>query len=151
MRSSSRRARLPVARAYKSTARQLGSVVSRRVLLDRLGAICHGTAATFGVRVELASRSVYPATVNAEAESSAVLAIVRETFGGQTLVEDFPVQMGSEDFSMMLERRPGCYVLPGNGRSSTGCALHNPSYDFNDEILVRGAAFWIRVSQAFLC
>jgi hippurate hydrolase len=58
--------------------------------------------------------------------------------------------LGSEDFSYMLERKPGCFLFIGNGESPASCTIHNPGYDFNDEILPLGASFWVRLAQAFL-
>ncbi|MNF04593.1 hypothetical protein D3C80_2041510 [compost metagenome] len=61
---------------------------------------------------------------------------------------------GSEDFAWMLERRPGCYVAIGNGDGvATGCevhALHNPGYDFNDQVIAYGASYWARLVQTYL-
>ena len=56
--------------------------------------------------------------------------------------------MASEDFGFMLQRKPGCYLLLGNGGDGPGgCGLHSPHYDFNDEILTTGAEFWVRLVQ----
>ena len=57
----------------------------------------------------------------------------------------------NEDFASMLEVRPGCYIVTGNGNSGpSGCMVHNPGYDFNDAILPVGAAFWSQLTQRFL-
>jgi hippurate hydrolase len=58
--------------------------------------------------------------------------------------------LGSEDFAYMLERKPGCYVFIGNGAGEGSCMIHNPGYDFNDEILAIGASYWVRLAEAFL-
>jgi hippurate hydrolase len=58
--------------------------------------------------------------------------------------------MGSEDFAFMLQERPGCYVFIGNGDVAGGCMVHNPRYDFNDEILPLGATYWVRLAERFL-
>jgi hippurate hydrolase len=55
--------------------------------------------------------------------------------------------MGAEDFSFMLQEKPGCYIWIGNGSSANSCLLHNPHYDFNDEILPIGAAYWIKLVE----
>ncbi len=55
--------------------------------------------------------------------------------------------MGSEDFAFMLQEKPGCYAWIGNGPSENSCLLHNPHYDFNDEILPIGAAYWARLVE----
>ncbi len=58
--------------------------------------------------------------------------------------------MGGEYFSFMLKEKPGCYLWIGNGPTDGGCKLHNPNYDFNDEILVTGASFWARLVETVL-
>ena len=58
--------------------------------------------------------------------------------------------LASEDFAYMLERRPGCYAFIGNGDTPGNCMIHNPEYDFNDEILTLGASYWARLAEAFL-
>jgi hippurate hydrolase len=58
--------------------------------------------------------------------------------------------MGAEDFSFMLLEKPGCYVWLGNGLGEGGCMLHNPHYDFNDEVLVLGASYWARLAEHLL-
>ena len=61
---------------------------------------------------------------------------------GSTCVADLAPSMGAEDFAFMLEHRPGCYVWVGNGPTDGGRLLHNPRYDFNDDILPIGVAYW---------
>ena len=58
--------------------------------------------------------------------------------------------MGSEDFAVMLQARPGCYIWIGNGAGEGGCLLHNPGYDFNDEILPLGASYWVKLVERCL-
>jgi len=58
--------------------------------------------------------------------------------------------MGSEDFAFMLQEKPGCYVWLGNGSSEGGCLLHNPHYDFNDQILTVGASYWVKLVEQVL-
>ncbi|MND07309.1 Peptidase family M20/M25/M40 [compost metagenome] len=58
--------------------------------------------------------------------------------------------MGSEDFAFMLQRVPGCYVLIGNGGGESACMIHNPRYDFNDEIIPLGAAYWVNLAESLL-
>jgi hippurate hydrolase len=53
--------------------------------------------------------------------------------------------MGAEDFAFMLQAKPGCYIWIGNGPGEGGCILHNPAYDFNDEILTLGASYWVKL------
>lgn len=58
--------------------------------------------------------------------------------------------MGGEDFAFMLQKRPGCYIWVGNGPSDNGRLLHNPHYDFNDEILPLGASYWARLVEKLM-
>ena len=58
--------------------------------------------------------------------------------------------MGAEDFAFMLQVKPGCYIWIGNGSGEGGCMLHNPGYDFNDEILPLGASYWVKLVERCL-
>jgi hippurate hydrolase len=58
--------------------------------------------------------------------------------------------MGSEDFAFLLREKPGCYIWLGNGPTDGGCLLHNPHYDFNDDILTVGASYWARLVESAL-
>jgi hippurate hydrolase len=58
--------------------------------------------------------------------------------------------MGAEDFSYMLREKPGCYVWIGNGLAEGGCMLHNPHYDFNDNVLTLGATYWVKLAEKLL-
>jgi hippurate hydrolase len=58
--------------------------------------------------------------------------------------------MGAEDFAFMLEQKPGCYIFIGNGPADGGRVLHNPRYDFNDELLPIGASYWARLVETVL-
>lgn len=66
--------------------------------------------------------------------------------GAEGVRRDLPPSMASEDFAYMLQRRPGCYAWIGNGPAGAEAGLHGPRYDFNDLILSRGAAFWVRTA-----
>ena len=66
------------------------------------------------------------------------------------MLTDILPSMGAEDFAYMLREKPGCYVWLGNGPGTGGCTLHNPHYDFNDEILAPGIAYWTRLVQRAL-
>ena len=93
----------------------------------------------------------YPVTSNSEQET-AIAAEVAQDLVGIDQVELQPTpSMGSEDFAFMLQERPGCYIWLGNGPSEGGCLLHNPNYDFNDDILVVGACYWVKLVERNLC
>lgn len=89
----------------------------------------------------------YPVTVNSPDETaSAIRAAI--AVAGIDCVDTNPMpSMGAEDFAFMLQQKPGCYLWIGNGSSDGGCLLHNPHYDFNDQILPLGAAYWARLVE----
>jgi amidohydrolase len=120
----------------------------RERLIARLGDVCEGIGRAFGVRIALETRAIHPATVNTKSASALAAAVVADTFGRPALAQDFDPLMASEDFSLLLERRPGCYVLLGSGARQGAPGLHNAHYDFNDDLLTRGAAFWICIALA---
>ncbi len=112
--------------------------------------VAEGVCAAFGATMALHYERRYPATVNtaAEAETAATAAVA---VAGAAAVDRAPVpSMGSEDFAFMLQARPGCYVWLGNGPGEGGCMLHNPHYDFNDDVLPVGASYWARLVETAL-
>ena len=101
-----------------------------------------GIASGFGAEIEFSYERRYPPTVNSptETESAAEAAIA---VSGASAVNRAPKpSMGSEDFAYMLQEKPGCYIWIGNGDGEGSCMIHNPGYDFNDEILPIGASYW---------
>ena len=88
--------------------------------------------------------------MNHEAESEFAAAIAAEVAGAGNVLRDLDPKMGAEDFSYMLNERPGCYIWLGNGPGESGCWLHNPHYDFNDDILPLGASYWARLTETRL-
>jgi hippurate hydrolase len=91
----------------------------------------------------------YPVTINAPAEAAIVKEVAESLVGKGQVFEPVP-SMGAEDFSFMLQKKPGCYAWIGNGSTAGGCLLHNPHYDFNDDILVLGAAYWVALVEKIL-
>lgn len=89
----------------------------------------------------------YPVTFNTEAETAMALRAAQAIAGVNCVNEQPTPSMGAEDFSFMLQEKPGCYIWIGNGSSANSCLLHNPHYDFNDEILPIGAAYWIKLVE----
>ncbi|MBL0375187.1 M20/M25/M40 family metallo-hydrolase, partial [Rhizobium sp. KVB221] len=86
----------------------------------------------------------YPATINDAAAVDVARATVSTHFGEDQMIELATPLMGSEDFSFLLEKVPGAYVLIGNGDSS---GLHTTTYDFNDAILERGAKYFYYLAK----
>lgn len=76
--------------------------------------------------------------------------MARELVGNDKVVAQTDILMGSEDFAFMLQKRPGTFLRIGNGVGEDGCMVHNPHYDFNDQNLPVGAAFWTRLVERYL-
>ncbi len=116
----------------------------------RLREICAGTAATFDVSVDVSFHRNYPPLINSQAEAEFCRDVATKVVGASNVVYGSEGTMGSEDFAFMLLEKPGCYVFAGNGlgehrfvgHGAGPCMLHNPSYDFNDQLLPIGASYW---------
>ncbi|MCA1941863.1 MAG: M20 family metallopeptidase [Caenispirillum bisanense] len=114
--------------------------------------VMDGIAGAHGVTMSLDYQYGYPPTVNSQAEAEAARRVAAETLGADKALPQAPV-MFAEDFSFFLQEKPGAYGFIGNGEGSAelGCVgLHNPRYDFNDEILTAGASFFARLAET-LC
>ncbi|MBI1905148.1 MAG: amidohydrolase [Rhodocyclales bacterium] len=116
---------------------------------QRLKALCDGIAATYGVRVEFTYRRGYPPTVNTSREAALCAEVAARVSGGKVVTDARPT-MGAEDFAFFLQEKPGCYVWLGNGPGDNGCMLHNPHYDFNDEVIPVGGAYWVELVKRLL-
>ena len=92
----------------------------------------------------------YPVTSNTAAETAIAIEVAQQLVGVDKVNLQPVPSMGSEDFAFMLQKKPGCYVWLGNGSSDGGCLLHNPHYDFNDEILSVGASYWVKLVERVL-
>lgn len=105
----------------------------------------HGADYTFVYSREFA------ATINTPAEAGIAAGVARRVAGADNVDADCRPLMASEDFGYMLQHKPGCYVLLGNGGDGPGgCGLHSPHYDFNDEIIPAGIAFWVELARGHL-
>lgn len=109
--------------------------------------IAAGIGTSFGVTVDVGYTYGYPATVNDVAESDFAVDVAADVVGVDNVFTDLAPKMGAEDFSFMLNEKPGCYIWIGNGPGEGGCYLHNPNYDFNDEALAIGASYWARLVE----
>ncbi|MEX3015263.1 M20 aminoacylase family protein [Gymnodinialimonas hymeniacidonis] len=110
----------------------------------RMAEIVDGTAAAYGVKAVLDYERGYPATVNDADQTSFAVDVARDVVGAQRVVPDAGAEMGAEDFAYMLEARPGAYLFLGAGE---GAGLHNPAYDFNDDIAPIGASYFARLVE----
>ncbi len=122
----------------------------REELKRRLSLVATSAASALGARAQVSFGQAYPAVVNAAAETRLAAAAATSLVGPASVETAAEPVLGSEDFAYMLERRPGCYVLIGNGDGPGNCMIHNPGYDFNDEILTLGASYWVRLAEAYL-
>ncbi|WP_240143455.1 amidohydrolase [Nitrosomonas sp. JL21] len=92
----------------------------------------------------------YPVTINSQDETASAIRAATAVVGEQCVNIAPTPSMGAEDFAFMLQQKPGCYIWIGNGNSQGSCLLHNPNYDFNDDILPLGAAYWVRLVEGEL-
>ena len=116
----------------------------------RLSLLCAGVGSTYGVKMALDYRRGYPATINTASEAAVCADVAAALVGEDNVLTDAPPSMGAEDFAYFLQQKPGCYVWIGNGPGEGGCTLHNPKYDFNDEVIPFGAAYWVTLAQTVL-
>jgi amidohydrolase len=113
----------------------------RELAEKRIKEIATAVAQGLGASAEVEYRRGYPATVNTDKEARFAAQVGEKVFGKGNVVTDGEPTMGGEDFSYMLQARPGAYVFLGQGGTQGGCFLHNPGYDFNDEVIPLGAGY----------
>jgi amidohydrolase len=118
---------------------EISDLIERRI--KTLG---EGFAAAHGATITVDYDRNYPVTKNHPAETAFAASVAGEVVGAQNVNADAPPVMGGEDFSYMLEARPGAFVFIGNGDSA---GLHNPAYDFNDEVIPIGCSYWARLVE----
>jgi amidohydrolase len=113
----------------------------------RLNDLVHSIAAAFGAKATLKYERVYPATINTEREAEFAARVADALIGPENVVRDLEPSMGSEDFSFMLQQRPGAYARLGQGGAEGGCFLHNSRYDFNDDVIPLGAGYLAALAE----
>jgi len=116
----------------------------------RILEVVHGQASVYGARAEIDYQRRYPVLVNDADMTALATQVARDWVGDEGLIANMQPLTGSEDFAFMLEKCAGAYLIIGNGDGEGGCMVHNPGYDFNDDCLATGAAYWVRLTQAFL-
>lgn len=134
---------LPQTATLKGTCRTL-KPETRDLLENRMREVCAGIAATFGAKISIDYSRGYPITFNHEKETDFAIAVASDVSGKENVLTDIPPTMGAEDFSYMLEERPGTMIFIGNGNSA---GLHHPAYDFNDEVIPAGVSYWGRLVE----
>ncbi len=113
---------------------------NRKMVEERFREVVSSTAKSFGSEAVIDWRPGYPVTVNDPAKAKLAAKAAAAVAGAERVDTDWPATMGSEDFSYMLEKRPGALIWLGNGDSAD---LHNPAYDFNDGAIVHGVRYWL--------
>ena len=116
-----------------------------------MGRVVAGICSAHGVEHEFSYRRNFVPTINTAAEAGIAARVAASVAGADNVTDKTGPVMTSEDFGYMLQARPGAYILLGNGKDGVGgCSLHNPHYDFNDEILAIGADFWVALVESEL-
>ena len=123
---------------------------TRDLLEQRIRELIKLQSESFGCTASVNYRRGYPVLVNHPASSSLVEQVARECFGEDMVDGQTPPIGGSEDFASMLEVRPGCYFLMGNGDGPGSCMVHHPGYDFNDDLLPASIRMWTALAQKLL-
>lgn len=112
---------------------------------------CKDIAQAHGADATITYEEGYPATVNDHHEATFCAEVIKSAFGGDRLNAAPTPLLAAEDFSFMLQERPGCYIWAGNGDEGPhSCMVHNPNYDFNDNLTTIGAQYWIALAEARL-
>ncbi len=145
---------IPASATLELSVRALDREV-RTTLERRVKALVTAQAESFDVKAHVDWKPGYAVLVNSAAETAFARSVATELVGTERVTPQGPPLTGSEDFAFMLERVPGSYVLIGNGTDSGpgagGCMVHNPGYDFNDDNVATGSAYWVLLAERFLC
>ena len=134
---------IPQTALMKGTVRNIHED-TRDMIEYRMRDIVEGVAKTQGVRAELIYDRLCPVTVNHETKTGHAAEAAQAIVGAEKVDRYQPPRLGGEDFSYMLQARPGAIIFVGNGDSAN---LHHPEYDFNDEALPYGIAYWARILE----
>src|SRR5262249_33861424 len=137
---------IPQTALLRGTARSFDPEV-RDLLEERLHEVVEGTARLHGATAKLTYRRDYPVTRNHERQTAFAASVAGEVVGGAQVDSAVAPVMGAEDFSFMLEARPGAFIFVGNGDSA---GLHHPAYNFNDEVIPVGTSYWVRLVETAL-
>jgi hippurate hydrolase len=137
---------IPQTVQLRGTARSLAADV-RDLLEKRLHTVVESTAAAYGAKARLSYRRGYPVLVNHEQQTEFAASVAGQIAGQDKVDTSLPPMMGAEDFSYMLNARPGAFIWIGNGDSA---GLHHPAYNFNDETIPIGTSYWVRLVETAL-
>ena len=137
---------IPQTVQLKGTVRTLEAEV-RDLVEKRLHEIVEHTAAAYGAKATLKYRRNYPVLVNHDKQTDFAASVASQIVGDKQVDTDLPPMMGAEDFSFMLNERPGAFIWIGNGDSA---GLHHPKYNFNDEAIPVGTSYWVKLVETAL-
>jgi hippurate hydrolase len=137
---------IPQRVTLRGTARTLAEDV--RVMIEqRLASVVTHTAEAFGARATFHYRRNYPVLVNHERQTAFAAEVAQQVAGEGKVDTALPPMMGAEDFSFMLNERPGAFIWVGNGDSA---GLHHPKYNFNDDAIPFGTSYWVKLVETAL-
>jgi hippurate hydrolase len=137
---------IPQSVRLRGTVRALAEDVRVQVE-ERLARIVEHTAAAFGAKAAFTYRRNYPVLVNHAEQTDFAARVAKEIAGEGRVDTELPPMMGAEDFSFMLNERPGAFIWVGNGDSA---GLHHPKYNFNDEAIPFGTSYWVKLVETAL-
>jgi amidohydrolase len=137
---------IPQTALLRGTARSLTPEV-RDLLERRLHEVVTGTAQLYGATAKLTYKRDYPVTRNHERQAAFAASVAAQVVGSERVDDHVAPVMGAEDFSFMLEARPGAFIFVGNGDTA---GLHHPAYDFNDEVIPVGTSYWVKLVETAL-
>lgn len=122
----------------------------REALRTGMQRICGGIGAAYAVEIMLDYQAGYPPTVNSLMPLQMARNAATSLVGGANVHDQLDPSMGTEDFAYLANAVPGCYGWIGNGSAEGGCVVHNPHYDFNDEVIPLGVRYWVKLTQHIL-
>jgi hippurate hydrolase len=134
---------IPQTAQLKGTVRTLSPAV-QDIVERRIAEVVEHTARAFGAKADFAYHRNYPVTINTPALTSFAADVAADVSGEARVTRDAPPLMGAEDFSFMLNARPGAFIFAGNGDTA---GVHHPAYDFNDELIPVGCSYWVRLAE----
>jgi amidohydrolase len=133
---------IPQTAELRGTVRTLTAEV-RELVEKRVREVVAGVAQMTGAKIDLVYQRGYPVVVNHASQTDVATQVAKQV-AGEANVHEMPPMMGAEDFAYMLESRPGAFIFCGNGDSA---GLHHPAYNFNDEAIVYGTSYWIKLVE----
>ena len=122
----------------------------QKQLGEQMHQITKSICEAYGASYEFEFEHRYPATINSAEEADIAGKVAQQVVGKDRVNLSPTPGMGSEDFAYMLQEKPGSYIWIGNGDGEGSCMVHNPGYDFNDEILPIGATYWVKMAEEIL-